>query len=107
LAPSYARVSTTEQNLGLRHDDLKPEFDASVDQTDARSEMANRAHRPLVVMAGKIIRTKRIRADIPLVGRCAERMQPIFQKTARDITQRRRLQNASAVGDAAICGKSG
>jgi hypothetical protein len=26
----------TEQNLGLRHDDLKPAFDASVDQTDAR-----------------------------------------------------------------------
>jgi DNA invertase Pin-like site-specific DNA recombinase len=33
----YARVSTTEQNLGLRHDDLKPAFDASVDQTDARN----------------------------------------------------------------------
>jgi len=32
----YARLSTTEQNLGLRHDDLKPAFDASVDQTDAR-----------------------------------------------------------------------
>jgi len=31
----YARVSTTEQNLGLRHDDLKPAFDASVDQTEA------------------------------------------------------------------------
>jgi len=30
---SYARVSTTEQNLGLEHDDLKPAFDASVDQT--------------------------------------------------------------------------
>jgi DNA invertase Pin-like site-specific DNA recombinase len=29
----YARVSTTEQNLGLDHDDLKPAFDASVDQT--------------------------------------------------------------------------
>ena len=27
-----ARVSATEQNLGLRHDDLKPAFDASVDQ---------------------------------------------------------------------------
>jgi hypothetical protein len=34
---SYARVSTTEQNLGLRHDDLKPAFDASVDQTEARN----------------------------------------------------------------------
>jgi hypothetical protein len=31
----YARVSTKEQNLGLRHDDLKPAFDASVDQTEA------------------------------------------------------------------------
>jgi DNA invertase Pin-like site-specific DNA recombinase len=31
----YARVSTTEQNLGLRHDDLKPAFDASVDPTEA------------------------------------------------------------------------
>jgi hypothetical protein len=26
----YARVSTTEQNLGLEHDDLKPAFDALV-----------------------------------------------------------------------------
>ncbi len=33
----YARVSTTEQNLGSRHDDLKPAYDASVDQTEARS----------------------------------------------------------------------
>jgi hypothetical protein len=32
---SHAKVSTTEQNLGLRHDDVKPAFDASVDQTDA------------------------------------------------------------------------
>jgi hypothetical protein len=31
----YASNSTTEQNLGLRHDDLKPPFDASVDQTEA------------------------------------------------------------------------
>jgi len=31
----YARVSTTEQNLGLEHDDLKPAFDASVDLTEA------------------------------------------------------------------------
>jgi hypothetical protein len=29
-----ARVSTTEQDLGLRHDDLKPAFDASVDPTE-------------------------------------------------------------------------
>ncbi len=27
----YARVATTEQNLGLRHDDRKAAFDASVD----------------------------------------------------------------------------
>jgi len=33
----YARVSTTEQNLGLRHDELKPARDASVDVTDARN----------------------------------------------------------------------
>jgi hypothetical protein len=32
----YARVSTTEQNLGLKHDDLKPATDASVDLTEAR-----------------------------------------------------------------------
>jgi len=32
----YARLSTTEQNLGLEHDDLKPAFDASVDETEAR-----------------------------------------------------------------------
>jgi len=32
----YERVSTTEQNLGLQHDYLKPAYDASVDQTDAR-----------------------------------------------------------------------
>jgi len=32
----YARVSTTERNLGLQHDELKPAFDASVDQTEAR-----------------------------------------------------------------------
>ena len=37
---SYARVSTTVQNLGLRHDDLEPVFDASVDQTDARRAVA-------------------------------------------------------------------
>jgi hypothetical protein len=38
---SYARVSTTEQNLGFRHDELKPALDASVDHTvevtDARN----------------------------------------------------------------------
>jgi DNA invertase Pin-like site-specific DNA recombinase len=41
----YARVSTTEQNLGLEHDDLKPAFDASVDQTDARLRN-DQAHLP-------------------------------------------------------------
>ena len=30
----YVRVSTTQQNLGLRHDDLKPAFDVSVDPTN-------------------------------------------------------------------------
>jgi hypothetical protein len=32
----YARVSTTELNLGLRHDDVTPAFDAWVDPTEAR-----------------------------------------------------------------------
>jgi hypothetical protein len=40
LIIGYARVSTTERNLGLEHDDLKPAFDASVDQTDARRAVA-------------------------------------------------------------------
>ena len=30
----YARVSTTEQNLGLQHDDVKPAADASDDVTN-------------------------------------------------------------------------
>jgi DNA invertase Pin-like site-specific DNA recombinase len=34
----YARVSATEQNLGLDRDDLKPAFDASVDSTGARKK---------------------------------------------------------------------
>ena len=38
----YARVSTTEQNLGLRYDDVKPAFDASVDQTELRKATARR-----------------------------------------------------------------
>ena len=29
-----ARVSTTEQNFALQPDDLKPAYDASVDQTE-------------------------------------------------------------------------
>jgi hypothetical protein len=42
LIVGYARVSTTERNLGLRHDELKPAFDASVDVTDAqRTETAS------------------------------------------------------------------
>jgi hypothetical protein len=41
LIIGYARVSTTEQNLGLRHDELKPAFDASVDPTEARCEVAS------------------------------------------------------------------
>jgi hypothetical protein len=31
----YEWVSTTEPNLGLRYDDLKPAYDASVDVTNA------------------------------------------------------------------------
>ena len=34
----YARVSTTEQNIRLDQDDLKPAIDASVDSTDARKK---------------------------------------------------------------------
>jgi hypothetical protein len=40
-----ARVSATEQNLGLQHDDLKPAFDASVDQTEARKATGSRVYR--------------------------------------------------------------
>jgi hypothetical protein len=36
LIIGYARVSTTEQNLRLEHDDLKPALDASVVPTEAR-----------------------------------------------------------------------
>jgi len=36
------KVSATEQNLGLEHDDLKPAFDASVDPTDARKATVRR-----------------------------------------------------------------
>ena len=42
----YARVSTTEQNLGLDHDDLKPAFDASVDQTPKRATARRRRGKP-------------------------------------------------------------
>jgi hypothetical protein len=37
MLTGYERVSTTEQNLGLQHDDRKPAFDASVDQTNGTS----------------------------------------------------------------------
>jgi hypothetical protein len=44
-----AKVSTTEQNLGLEHDNLKPAFDASVDPTEARNTLALTAeNRPTV-----------------------------------------------------------
>jgi hypothetical protein len=33
----YARVSTTEQDFGLRHNELKPTRDASFDVTGARN----------------------------------------------------------------------
>jgi hypothetical protein len=33
----YARVSTSEQNLGLRYDNVKSAFDASVDPTNVAS----------------------------------------------------------------------
>ncbi len=38
----YARVSTTEQNPGLRHDDLETVFDASLDPTEARKATVRR-----------------------------------------------------------------
>jgi DNA invertase Pin-like site-specific DNA recombinase len=44
LIIGYARVSTTEQNLGLRHDELKPAFDAAVDQTEARCRTLKFTH---------------------------------------------------------------
>jgi hypothetical protein len=31
----YARVSTTEQDLGLQHNDMMPVYDPSVDLTEA------------------------------------------------------------------------
>jgi len=31
----YARVSTTEKNFGLRHHEVKPARDMSVEQTEA------------------------------------------------------------------------
>ncbi len=37
MITGYDRVSTTKQNLGLQHDDLKPAFDASVDPADAHN----------------------------------------------------------------------
>jgi hypothetical protein len=47
MITGYDRVSTTEQNLGLKHDDLKPAFDASVDPTEARSgEVVNEKNAP-------------------------------------------------------------
>jgi len=36
-ADRRCKVSTTEQNLGLLHDDLNPAYDASVDVTGARN----------------------------------------------------------------------
>ena len=37
------RVSTTEQHLGLQHDDVKPAFDASVDWTNGTYYFASGA----------------------------------------------------------------
>jgi len=45
MITGYARVSTTEQYLGLRDDDLKPAFEASVDQTEARNAPSPRPRR--------------------------------------------------------------
>ena len=55
----YARVSTTEQNLGLDHDDLKPAFDASVDSTDAQKGERDRPLRDLYALRnGSICRNR-------------------------------------------------
>jgi hypothetical protein len=43
----YARVSTTEQNLGLQSDGLKPAYDASVDPTVAPTD-ASKNDKPTV-----------------------------------------------------------
>jgi hypothetical protein len=49
LIIGYARVSTTEQNLGLRHDDLALVFDASVDPNEARNARTADIRRSQVV----------------------------------------------------------
>jgi hypothetical protein len=44
----YARVWTTQQNLGLRHDEPKPARDAPVGSTEARNDIIGcfgRSHR--------------------------------------------------------------
>ena len=43
----YARVSTTEQNLGLQPDDLKAAYDASVDPTNGTSFKSQSEHRSI------------------------------------------------------------
>jgi len=42
----YARVSTSEQNFSLQHDDLKPAFDATVDPTRPHDVSSLPAIRP-------------------------------------------------------------
>ena len=69
LIVGYTRVSTTERNLGLRHDDLKPAFDASVDQTDARC--ASGRSPPAVVSSNrsdKLDRTRRLACQVSPAG---------------------------------------
>jgi hypothetical protein len=75
LIIGYASVSTTEQNLGLRHDDLKPAFDASVDQTDPRNARAsNIIDHSLRVPRRAILSVADLRYDVswfmpPILGR--------------------------------------
>ena len=66
----YARVSTTEQNLGLRHDNLKPAFDTSVDYTDDReSSLEVRLRGPQSIMVRRVeavINTLILKAQAPV-----------------------------------------
>jgi hypothetical protein len=51
----HARVSTTEQNVGLQRDDLRLAFEASVDPTDARS-----APRSMMLSASRLSTKSRL-----------------------------------------------
>jgi hypothetical protein len=73
----FARISTTEQNLGLDHDDLKPAFDASVDQADARNAPAPRPRRVI-----------RQRDAVPLLNAFGEWLDEQSQKALHRLGHR-------------------